>query len=221
MDIGPILLSLRLALCTSVILLVVGTPLAAFLAYGRFPGKAVLSSLLTLPIAIPPTVIGFYMLLFLSPYSPVGKFLAETIGLKLIFSFQGLVFASVIYSLPFFLGSVRTAMERVDSTLLEASHTLGKGSFATFMHVSLPLSLPGMFAGFALSFAHTLGEFGVVLMVGGNLPGETRTMSIELYEKVEQSDFASANAYALLLIGVSVASILFVHALERRAKAVL
>lgn len=216
MNFDALLLSLRLASCVSLILLAIGLPLAYWLAYSRWRGKFLAEAVVALPLVLPPTVLGFYMLVAMGPRGPLGKLWQAAFGHGLAFTFTGLVLASVLYSLPFAVQPLISSFEGVDRTLLHASATLGAGRFKTFRRVILPLSLPGVVTALVLSFAHTLGEFGVVLMVGGNLPRVTRTVSIEIYDRVQSLDYAEANRLALLLLLTSFAVLSVVYGVNRR-----
>jgi molybdate transport system permease protein len=217
MNIEALLLSIRLALCVSAILFVVGVPLAYWLAYSRWRWKFLLEAVVALPLVLPPTVLGFYMLLAMGPRGPLGKLWQVAFGHGLAFTFAGLVIASVLYSLPFAVQPLIASFETVDRKLLDASAVLGAGRMRTFRRVILPLSVPGIVTALVLSFAHTLGEFGVVLMVGGNLAGITRTVSIDIYDRVQSFDFASAGRTALLLLVISFAVLSAVYGINRRA----
>src|SRR5437667_2052737 len=205
MDWNAITLSLKLAALTTLILFVAGLPVAYWLATSRRRWKFLVEAVVALPLVLPPTVLGFYVLLALGPRSPIGTLYAKLTGGILPFSFQGLLIASVLYSLPFTVQPVATAFASLDRKLVEASWCLGVSRAATFRRVIVPLSLPGIATGAILSFAHTLGEFGVVLMVGGNLPGVTRTVSISIYDSVQSLDYAAALTTSLFLLGVSFA----------------
>jgi molybdate transport system permease protein len=217
MNIEALLLSIRLALCVSSILFVVGVPLAYWLAYSRWRWKFLVEAVVALPLVLPPTVLGFYMLLAMGPRGPLGKLWHAAFGHSLAFTFAGLVIASVLYSLPFAVQPLIASFETVDRKLLDASAVLGAGRMRTFRRVILPLSVPGIITALVLSFAHTLGEFGVVLMVGGNLAGVTRTVSIDIYDRVQSLDYASANRTALLLLVISFAVLSAVYGINRRA----
>jgi molybdate transport system permease protein len=217
MNIEALLLSIRLALCVSAILFAVGVPLAYWLAYSRWRWKFLLEAVVALPLVLPPTVLGFYMLLAMGPRGPLGKLWQAAFGHGLAFTFAGLVIASVLYSLPFAVQPLIASFETVDRKLLDASAVLGAGRMRTFRRVILPLSVPGIVTALVLSFAHTLGEFGVVLMVGGNLAGITRTVSIDIYDRVQSLDFASAGRTALLLLVISFAVLSAVYGINRRA----
>lgn len=212
----PLLLSIRLALIVSVILLAGGLPFAYWLAFSRWRGKFLVETVVALPLVLPPTVLGFYVLVAMGPQGPLGRFWQMFFGHGLAFTFEGLVIASVLYSLPFAVQPLVTSFESVDRKLLDASAVLGAGRLRTFLRVILPLSIPGVVTAFVLSFAHTIGEFGVVLMVGGNLPGITRTVSIAIYDQVQSLDYAQANRMALLLLIFSFAVLSIVYAFNRR-----
>ena len=217
MNIEALLLSIRLALCVSAILFVVGMPVAYWLAYSRWRWKFLLEAVVALPLVLPPTVLGFYMLLAMGPRGLLGKLWHAAFGHGLAFTFAGLVIASVLYSVPFAVQPLIASFETVDRKLLDASAVLGAGRARTFRRVILPLSVPGIITALVLSFAHTLGEFGVVLMVGGNLAGVTRTVSIDIYDRVQSLDYASANRTALLLLVISFAVLSAVYGINRRA----
>lgn len=195
-------LSLRLAFIVSLILLAVGVPFAYWLAFSRSKWKFLAEATVSLPLVLPPTVLGFYVLIAIGPLSPFGRWYQELTGHALAFTFQGLVIGSVLYSLPFAVQPMETAFASLDRRLLQASALLGASSLRTFLKVILPLGLPGVITGFVLCFAHTLGEFGVVLMIGGNIPGTTRTISILIFDQVESLDYAAANQTALLLLAL-------------------
>jgi molybdate transport system permease protein len=217
MNVEALLLSLRLALCVSAILFVLGMPLAYWLAYSRRRWKFLVEALVALPLVLPPTVLGFYMLLAMGPRGPLGKFWYAAFGHGLAFTFAGLVIASALYSLPFAVQPLVASFETVDRKLLDASAILGASRMRTFRRVILPLSVPGIITALVLSFAHTLGEFGVVLMVGGNLPGVTRTVSIDIYDHVQSLDYAGASHTALFLLLISFTVLSAVYGINRRA----
>jgi molybdate transport system permease protein len=211
-----LLLSIRLAVCVSVILFGIGMPLAYWLAYSRWRGKFLVESVVALPLVLPPTVLGFYVLVAMGPRGPLGKLWQAAFGHGLAFTFTGLVLASMLYSLPFTVQPLVASLERVDRKLLEASAVLGAGRLRTFCRVILPLSVPGVVTALVLSFAHTLGEFGVVLMVGGNLPGVTRTVSIDIYDHVQSLEYAQANRMALVLLIFSFVVLSIVYGVNRQ-----
>jgi molybdate transport system permease protein len=209
-------LTVRLAAIVSCILLAVGVPIAYWLTYSRWRGKFLVEAVVALPIVLPPTVLGFYILTALGSRSPLGRWWESLTGHTLAFTFEGLVIGSIIYSLPFAVQPFASAFGAVDANLLRASATLGHSPVQTFRRVVVPLSQAGIVTGLALSFAHTLGEFGVVLMVGGNIPGVTRTISIDIYDRVQAGDYAAANHTAAVLLLISFAVLAVVYGLNRR-----
>jgi molybdate transport system permease protein len=219
MDWQAIWLSVKLASATTVILLLVGAPLAYWLTFSRRRWKFLVEALVAMPLILPPTVLGFYLLLALGPRSPIGAAYATLTGGLLPFSFTGLLIASILYSLPFTVQPVAAAFSAVDPKLIEASWCLGVSRAATFRRVIAPLARAGIGAGAVLSFAHTMGEFGVVLMVGGNIAGVTRTVSISIYDQVQALDYAAAWHTSLALLGFSFISLAFVYALQRGVRA--
>jgi molybdate transport system permease protein len=209
-------LSFRLAACVAAILLVLGMPVAYWLAYSKWRGKFLLESVVALPLVLPPTVLGFYALVAMGPRGPLGKLWFALFGHGLAFTFGGLIIASVLYSFPFAVQPLISSFEAVDRKLLDASAVLGAGGLRTFWRVILPLSLPGVVTAVVLTFAHTIGEFGVVLMVGGNLAGVTRTVSIDIYDHVQSLEYAEANRMALVLLAISFGVLSVVYAVNRR-----
>ena len=209
-------LSLRLAFTVSVILLIVGVPAAYWLAYSRRRWKFFAEAIVSLPIVLPPTVLGFYLLVAIGPLSPVGRWYQALTGQPLAFTFEGLVVGSVLYSLPFAVQPIATSFAAIDGKLLDASSLLGASRWRTFWRIVLPLGAPGVITGFVLSFAHTLGEFGVVLMIGGNIPGATRTISILIFDQVEALGYTAANHAALLLLGLCFALLAALYGLRGR-----
>ncbi|RCH55684.1 molybdate ABC transporter permease subunit [Mucilaginibacter hurinus] len=203
MDLSPIWLTLKLAAITTLLLLAIGLPLAWWLSRGRSGIKLVTEALITMPLVLPPSVLGFYLLLAFSPQNGLGKWLLHTFDVQLVFSFPGLVLASIVYSLPFMIGPVKSALQQLPVSLAQASYTLGKTEWQTFTCVLLPNIKPSLLTAIVLTFAHTLGEFGVVLMIGGSIPGVTRVASIAVYDAVEQMDYSSANNYSLLLFAIT------------------
>jgi len=210
-------LTLLLAFTVSVILLALGLPIAYWIAFSRWRWKFLIEALVALPIVLPPTVLGFYVLVALGPRSPLGRWWTSLTGHTLAFTFTGLVLGSILYSLPFAVQPFAASFSGVDRKLIAASATLGASPLRTFVKVTAPLSLSGIVTGGALTFAHTMGEFGVVLMVGGNIPGITRTVSIDIYDRVQSSDYAGANQTALILLVVCFALLALVYGLNRRA----
>jgi molybdate transport system permease protein len=209
-------LSLKLAACVAGILLALGTPVAYWLAFTRWRARFFLESIVAMPLVLPPTVLGFYLLVALGSQGAIGKLWLALFGHTLAFTFEGLVIASCIYSLPFAVQPLINSFESIDKKLLEASAVLGVSRWRTFWRVIAPLSLPGFITAAVLSFAHTLGEFGVVLMVGGNLPGVTRTVSIDIYDRVQSLDYAGANRLALLLLLIAFAVLAAVYSMNRQ-----
>ena len=216
MDWQALWLSVRLAAIVAAILLVISLPLAHWLTFSHRRWKFLVESIVSMTLVLPPTVLGFYLLLALGSQSPIGRWWIKLTGHQLAFSFESLVIASVFYSLPFAVQPIAAAFAQVDDTLHEASATLGASTLRTFTRVTMPLSIEGIVAGVVLSFAHTIGEFGVVLMVGGNLPGVTRTVSISIYERVQALEYRQANATALVLLAFSFIVLMSVYALRRK-----
>jgi molybdate transport system permease protein len=220
MDAQAFWLTLRLALLVAAVLTLLGMPIAYWIAYSRWRWKFLVESVVALPLVLPPTVLGFYVLVALGARSPLGRWWQGFTGHTLAFTFEGLVIGSVLYSLPFAVQPFAASFSAVDSKLLSASAVLGASRLQTFLRVVLPLSLPGIVTGIALSFAHTMGEFGVVLMVGGNIPGLTRTVSIDIYDKVQALDYSAANYTSLVLLVISFVILSLVYGLNRRFRAV-
>ncbi len=218
MDWAAVALTARLAAWTSLVLFLIGVPIAYWLAVSPWRLKFLVEAVVALPLVLPPTVLGFYILLAISPRSPLGAFYLDLTGRTLPFSFQGLLLASVLYSLPFAVQPFAAAFKTVDRRLVEASWSLGVSRTATFFRIVLPLARPGLLTGIVLSFAHTLGEFGVVLMVGGNLPGVTRTVSISIYDEVQALNYAAAGKTSLLLLGLSLFVLILTYGLQRQAR---
>jgi molybdate transport system permease protein len=216
MDAAALLLSAQLAGLTTANLLVLGLPLAWWLVTSRWRLKFLVEAVVALPLVLPPTVLGFYLLTGLGPRSPLGRAFEAVAGHPFPFSFSGLLVASILYSLPFAVQPFAAALAGVDRRLVEASHTLGVSSAATFFKVTLPLAWPGVLAGAVLTFAHTLGEFGVVLMVGGTIPGRTRTMSVAIFDHVEALEYGAAHRTAGLLLAISFGVLAAVYGLQRR-----
>src|SRR6478736_2924578 len=208
-------LTVRLSALVAAILVVIGLPLAYWITYSRWRWKFLAEAVFALPIVLPPTVLGFYVLVALGPRSPLGRGWEELTGHSLAFTFEGLLIGSILYSFPFAVQPFAASFAAVDPRLMEASQTLGVSRFKTFFRVILPLSVPGLVTGVALSFAHTMGEFGVVLMVGGNIPGVTRTVSIAIYDRVQALNYSSANQNALFLLILSFVVLSLVYLLNR------
>jgi len=210
-------LTLQLAVVVSAALLVLGLPVAYWIAFSKRRWKFLVEALVALPIVLPPTVLGFYVLVALGPRSPVGRWWITLTGHTLAFTFSGLVIGSILYSLPFAVQPFAASFAGIDRRLIAASATLGASPLRTFFRVIAPLSLPGLITGVALSFAHTMGEFGVVLMVGGNIPGVTRTVSIDIFDRVQASDYPGANQTALLLLVLCFLMLAVVYGVNRKA----
>lgn len=213
-DWTSIFLTLRLALVTAVLLTVLGLPLAWWLAGTRSRWRVPVEAVVALPLVLPPTVLGFYTLLMLGPRGPIGEVYQKLTGVLLPFTFEGLVVASFLYSLPFAVQPFTAAIRSVDPKWVEASWCLGESRLGTFRRVVVPLAWPGILSGFVLSFAHTLGEFGVALMVGGNIAGVTRTVSISVYDSVQAMDYATAGATSAIMLGASFGVLCFVYLLQ-------
>lgn len=213
---GPLWLSVQLAATTMLILIAVGTPLAWWLARTESRWKSVVQAIVALPIVLPPTVLGFYLLIVLGPNGAVGSWWVELTGEALTFSFSGLVIASCFYSLPFAVQPLLAAFESLDRHDLEAAWTLGASKLDAFFSIAVPLSARGFLGAAVLSFAHTLGEFGVVLMVGGNIPGETRVISIAIYDQVESLNYASAHRLSAILLVFAFMVLFTMFAINRR-----
>lgn len=210
------ILTVELAVIVSACLGVIGLPLAYWIAFSTWRWKFLVEAIVALPIVLPPTVLGFYLLVALGSRSPIGRWCQALTGHTLAFTFTGLVVGSILYSLPFAVQPFTASFAAVDRKLLAASATLGAAPLRTFIRVIIPLSKPGLITGLALAFAHTVGEFGVVLMIGGNIPGVTRTASIEIYDQVQASNYAAANAMSLLLLLFSFAVLALLYGLNRR-----
>ncbi|MGI3210027.1 molybdate ABC transporter permease subunit [Roseovarius tibetensis] len=215
-DLGPLWLTIRLAAVTTAILLVIGTPIAWWLAFTRSRLKSVVEAITALPLVLPPTVLGFYLLIFLSPNSALGGAWLSVTGSTLTFSFLGLIVASVLYSLPFMVQPLQGAFESVGRAPLEAAASLRASPLDAFFSVATPMALRGYLTATVLSFAHTIGEFGVVLMVGGNIPGQTKVVSIQIYEEVETVNYAAAHGLAAILLVFSFTVLLAVYSVNRR-----
>ena len=215
-----IILTLRLASVVCAALLLIGMPIAYWLAYTQWRCKFLIESVVALPLVLPPTVLGFYALVAMGPQSPLGRFYQGCFGHGLPFTFEGLVVGSVLYSLPFTVQPMAAAFALVDPTLIKASAILGASAMRTFARIILPLSIGGVITGVVLTFAHTMGEFGVVLMIGGNIPGISQTISIAIYDSVQELDYATANHTALLLLAFSFAVLSTLYAVNRRIWAV-
>ncbi len=211
MSFEPFILSFKLASLTAFILFCISLPLAWYLSQTRSRIKPFLEALTALPMVLPPSVLGFYILWALSYNSPLGAFFENTLGVKLVFSFTGLVIASCFYSLPFMVQPLQNGFETLNKNMLEASYIAGKSKFTTLFRVALPNMKPALITAIIITFAHTVGEFGVVLMVGGSIPGETKVASVAIYEMVEIMDYKSAHIYSAIMLGISFVVLLSVY----------
>ncbi|MEO6001148.1 MAG: molybdate ABC transporter permease subunit [Chitinophagaceae bacterium] len=216
MDWSPIWLSLKLSLITTIILLLIGLPVAYWLSRRSTIPKIILEAIITMPLVLPPSVLGFYLLLAFSPQNALGKWLNATFNVQLVFSFSGLILASILYSLPFMINPVKSAFSQLPVSISEASYTMGKSRTETLFHVLIPNIKSSIFTASVLTFAHTLGEFGVVLMIGGNIPGVTKVASIAIYDSVERMDYSNANNYSLVLFAITFVIVITVFILNRR-----
>ncbi|WP_205334616.1 molybdate ABC transporter permease subunit [Flavobacterium fluviale] len=217
-NLEPLWLTAKLALITTIILLVVAIPLCYWLSYSRFKLKAVIEALISLPLVLPPSVLGFYLLIAFSPENAFGKFLSDYFDLRLVFSFEGLILASVLYSLPFMVNPILSGLKNLPAAMQEASFTLGKSRLITLTKILLPNIRTSILTGIIMTFAHTIGEFGVVLMVGGSIPEETKVVSIAIYEEVEAMNYQSANIYAGILFAFSFSVLLAVHLINNKSR---
>lgn len=213
-------LTARLAIIVSAVLLVIGLPIAYWITFSKWRWKFLVEALVSMPLVLPPTVLGYYLLVVFGNATALGRWYESVTGRTLAFTFEGLVVGSILYSLPFAVQPFAASFAAVDPRLLAASATLGASSWRTFQRVIVPLSISGLVTGVALSFAHTVGEFGVVLMIGGNIPGVTRTVSIDIYDAVQAADFATAGGTALVLLLFSFFVLSLVYALNRKVWAV-
>ena len=218
MDFSPFYLSFKLAFISTLILLVFCVPLAYFLSRVSFKGRSVIEAIISLPLVLPPSVLGFYILVFLSPYSAIGSFFEEHFGIRLVFNFTGLVIASCIYSLPFMFAPLLGAFNSLPKNIIEASYTLGKGRITTMLKIALPNIKPSLLNAIIISFAHTLGEFGVVLIIGGSLSRETKVASIAIYEATEMLDFTTAHIYSGIMLAISFFVLFCVYFLTKKMK---
>ncbi len=216
LDFEPFYLTVKLAVTTTVILFAIGVPLAYWLAFSQSRFKVILEALVGLPLVLPPSVLGFYLLLAFSPENVFGRFLETYFDVRLVFTFPGLVLASVIYSLPFMVQPVQSGFSMLPKSLIESSYLLGKDRLTTLFSVLMPNIKNALLTGCILSFAHTMGEFGVILMIGGNIPGETRVVSLAIYNEVESMNYLQANIYSAILLGFSFLVLTCVYILNHR-----
>lgn len=215
-ELAPLWLTLKLALSTTLILFIIAVPLANWLSADRGAFKVVVQAIVSMPLVLPPTVIGFYLLLAFSPANVFGRWLEQWLNIRLVFSFSGLLIASVIYSFPFMVHPIRSGLSSLPPSLKEAAYSLGKTRWQTLTRVLLPNIKPSLLTGIVLTFAHTVGEFGVVLMIGGNMPGKTRTASIAIYDEVEAFNYHNANVYAGILMALSFVVLLILYSFNRK-----
>lgn len=216
-DWQPFFLTLRLAFVTTVILIIVGVPIAYWLAFSKKKLKFIIEPLVSLPLVLPPTVLGFYILVAFSPKNFLGAFLESSLGIRVAFSFSGLVIGSVLFSLPFMVNPIKAGFQNFPKALIEASYCLGKSRLETLKKVILPNMKSALLSGFVMAFAHTIGEFGVVLMVGGNIPGQTRLASIMIFSEVEALNYQAANLYSLVLVFISFFILFIFYYLNRKS----
>jgi len=216
MDLTPLILTFKLAAITTVLLLIVGIPLSYWLAFSKFRFKFIFEALVSMPLVLPPSVLGFYLLIAFSPQNFVGNFLDKYFNLRLVFSFEGLILSSFIFSLPFMVHPIISGFKSIPNNIQEAAYTLGKSKFTTLKKVLLPNIKPALLSGIVLSFAHTIGEFGVVLMIGGNIPNQTRVASIAIYDEVEALNYSTANKYAFILFIISFTILISVHYFNKK-----
>lgn len=209
-------LTIKLAVSTTAILVIIGLPLSYWLTYTRIRFKPLFEALISMPMVLPPSVIGYYMLVIYSPRNWFGSWLEHVLNIRLAFSFEGILIASVIFSLPFMVQPLHNGLRTLPDSLREASYTLGKSKWVTFFRVLLPNIKSSIITAVALTFAHSIGEFGVVLMVGGNMPGETRVASIAIYDEVQSLNFAAANQYALILFIVSLLLLTTIYSVNKK-----
>lgn len=213
---STLLLTFKLAFATTIILLIIGLPVSWFLAYSKFKLKPVVEAIISVPLVLPPTVLGYYILLAYSPKFWFGKFLGNVFDARLAFTFEGILIASIIFGLPFMIQPLQSGLRSLPESLLEASYTLGKSKTITFFKVLLPNIKPSIITAVALTFAHAIGEFGIVLMVGGNMPGITRVASVAIYDEVQSLNFDKANQYALILFTVSFLILITICSINRK-----
>jgi len=217
-DFAPFILSFKLAFVTTLILFLIALPLSWWLSQTKIRIKPVIEALVALPIVLPPSVLGFYILVTLSQKSPIGKFFAHYLNIELVFSFVGLVVASVFYSLPFMVQPLQNGFESLNKHMLEASYVSGKSKFTTLLKIALPNIKPSLLTALIVTFAHTIGEFGVVLMVGGSIPHETKVTSVAIYEMVEVMDYKNAHIYSAIMLSLSFSVLIFVYIFNARVK---
>jgi len=217
-DLQPFWLTFKLAIITTVILFIIAVPLAYWIAYSKMRYKAIVEAIVSLPLILPPSVLGFYLLIAFSPENSFGMFLNKYFNIRLVFTFEGLVVASVLYSLPFMVNPILSGLKNLPASLQEASFTLGKSKLTTLIKIILPNIRTSLLTGIIMTFAHTVGEFGVVLMVGGSIPKETKVVSIAIYDEVESMNYHNANIYALILFVFAFLILITVHIINNNSK---
>ena len=219
--INTLLLTGKLAGWTTTILFIIGFPIACLLAYQRFWFKSLVEAIISMPMVLPPTVLGFYMLVAYSPQNAFGGFLEKYLDVRLAFSFEGVLLASVVFSLPFMIQPLQNGLTAIPISFREAAYTLGKSKTETFFRVLIPNMIPSIVTALAMTFAHCIGEFGVVIMVGGNMPGETRVASIAIYDEVQALNYDVANQYSLVLFLISLAILTLIYSINGKKKLML
>jgi len=217
----PVVLTLKLACATTMLLLIVGVPLACWLTFSRHPLQPLVSTVVTMPLVLPPSVLGFYLLILLGPNGPVGRWTQHVLGMRLVFSFAGLVIGASIFSLPFMVNAVKAGLASIPRNLIEASYSLGKGRLQTVWSIVLPHARPAVIGGSVMSFAHTIGAFGIILMLGGNIPGQTRVASVAIYSEVEAVNYTAAHAYSLTLLAISFFVVIVMNMTNKKSAGVL
>jgi len=221
MFLETMLLTFKVSLITTIILFFIGIPIALWISSTSSKLKPVIETIVSMPLVLPPSVIGFYLLIFLGPSSAIGGFVEEWFDIRLVLSFEGILIGSILFSFPFMVHPIQSGLQSLPKSLIEASYTLGKSKLQTLLHVQLPNIKNSLLTGIVLTFAHTVGEFGVVLMIGGNIPGETRLASIAIYDEVEALNYGLANQYALTLFVISFSILLLVYIINRKFSGVL
>jgi len=221
MFLETMLLTLKVALITTIILFFIGIPIALWISSTKSKLKPVIETIVSMPLVLPPSVIGFYLLVFLGPSSAIGSFIEKYFDIRLVLSFEGILIGSILFSFPFMIHPIQSGLQSLPTSIVEASYILGKSKFQTLMYVQLPNIKNSLLTGIVLTFAHTVGEFGVVLMVGGNIPGETRLASIAIYDEVEALNYDLANQYALTLFVISFSILFLVYSINRKFNGVL
>jgi len=218
MNFQPFFLTFKLAIITTLLLLVISLPLAYWLAFSQKRKKYLVEAVINTPLVLPPSVLGFYLLLLFNPENFLGKFLQKYFSLNLLFSFSGLIVGSVIFSLPFMVQNLQNGFQNLPPSLREAAYTLGKSELETLFKILLPNMKPAILAGMVLTFAHTLGEFGVVLLIGGNIPGQTKLISIAIYEEVERLNYRTAHLYSLLMLILSLSLLALIYFVKEKSR---